>query len=251
MEHDSFLQLNSPSPTQNVKENFMFTHKPTLTPIQNDAMQPCIAYYRVSTNKQGKSGLGLEAQQAAVATFTKSRGYQIIGEYTEVESGKKKSRPKLQEAIKLAKRHKAKLIIAKLDRLARNVHFISGLMESNVDFVAVDMPTADRFMLHVYAAMAEEEGRRISQRTKAALAVAKARGVVLGKNGKLLAEKNKREALIFARQMAPIIEKIKSEGHTTIRSITIELNRRSIPSRENVKWHLSSVARIITLLNSP
>ena len=114
-------------------------------------------------------------------------------------------------------------------------------MESNVDFVAVDMPTADRFMLHVYAAMAEEEGRRISQRTKAALAVAKARGVVLGANGKVLAEKNKRDAEIFAEQMKPIIETIKTEGYTTVRAITDELNNRMISSREGAKWHIHTV----------
>ena len=239
------------SADQDVKDNFMFTHKPTFTHIQNEKLEPCIAYYRVSTNKQGKSGLGLEAQQAAVADFTKSRGYHIRGEYTEVESGKKKSRPKLAKAIKETKRHKAKLVIAKLDRLARNVHFISGLMESNVDFVAVDMPTADRFMLHVYAAMAEEEGRRISQRTKAALAAAKARGVMLGVNGKILkilAQRNKQDALTFVEQMHPIIEEIKAEGHKTIRAITAEFNRKGIPSREGKKWHLRTTCKILDMM---
>ncbi|MDX1738344.1 MAG: recombinase family protein [Alphaproteobacteria bacterium] len=222
----------------------LFTHKPPFTRELQQDQTLCIAYYRVSTDKQGKSGLGLEAQRTAVYDFTQSKGWTITGNYTEVESGKKKSRPKLAEAIKEAKRLKAKLVIAKLDRLARNVHFISGLMESNVDFVAIDMPTADRFMLHVYAAMAEEEGRRISQRTKAALAAAKARGVELGKNGKVLAEKNKQNAQAFAETMRPIIEEIKAEGHTTIRAITAELNRRNIPSREGGRWHIGSVNRV-------
>ena len=219
----------------------LFTHKPTLTREH----VPCITYFRISTDKQGKSGLGLEAQRTAVQEFTQIKGWTITGEFTEVESGKKKVRPKLAEAIKEAKRQKAKLVIAKLDRLARNVHFISGLMESNVDFVAVDMPTADRFMLHVYAAMAEEEGRRISQRTKAALAAAKARGVKLGKNGKVLAEKNKRDAQAFAETMRPIIEEIKAEGHTTVRAICAELNSRRIPSREGGRWHISSVSSVL------
>jgi len=105
-------------------------------------------------------------------------------------------------------------------RLARNVHFISGLMETGVDFVAVDMPTADRFMLHVYAAAAEEEGRRISQRTKAALAAAKARGVELGKNGKALAERHKSEASAFALQLAPVVVEIWAEGHTSVRAVS-------------------------------
>ncbi|WP_417453890.1 recombinase family protein [Kiloniella sp.] len=208
----------------------------------------CIAYYRVSTDKQGKSGLGLEAQQKAVEEFTQSKGWQIVGDYTEVESGKKKSRPKLAEAIIQAKRMKAKLVIAKLDRLARNVHFISGLMESNVDFIAVDMPTADRFILHVYAAMAEEEGRRISQRTKAALAAAKARGTELGKNGKVLAQKNKSDAHTFAENMSSIINGIKAEGYTSIRDITIKLNQRGIPSREGKKWYISTTHKLLTIM---
>ena len=111
-----------------------------------------IAYYRVSTDRQGRSGLGLEAQREAVADFIAAKRWALAGEYTEIESGKRKYRPKLAEAIAEAKRIKGKLVIAKLDRLARSVHFISGLMETGVDFVAVDMPTADRFMLHVYAA---------------------------------------------------------------------------------------------------
>lgn len=110
--------------------------------------------------------MGLEAQRQAVAEFTRFRGWIIVGEFTEIESGKKKDRPEMANAIAEAKKIKGKLVIAKLDRLAKNVHFISGLMETKVDFVAVEMPTADRFMLHIYAAMAEEEGRRISQRTR-------------------------------------------------------------------------------------
>lgn len=224
----------------------MYTDKPSFTHEQaNPDAINCIAYYRVSTDRQGQSGLGLEAQQKAVTDFLQSKGWQLAGVYTEVESGKRKDRPKLAEAISNAKRIKGKLIIAKLDRLARNVHFISGLMESGVDFVAVDMPTADRFMLHVYAAMAEEEGRRISQRTRAALQAAKARGAELGKHGKVLAEKNKAKAVVFALTLKPIIEEIRAEGHTTVQAITDALNKRSIPSREGGQWHLASTSLML------
>ena len=153
------------------------------------------AYLRVSTQRQGQSGLGLEAQRKAIQHLLEGQPYQ---EFIEIESGKKTKRPKLEQAIAYCRKHKTKLVIAKLDRLARNVHFISGLMESGIDFVAADMPSADRFMLHIYAAMAEEEGRRISERTKAALAAAKERGVELGKNGKVLAKQNREEAREYA-----------------------------------------------------
>lgn len=208
----------------------------------------CIAYYRVSTDKQGKSGLGLDAQRESVATFIQSRQWALSGEFTEVESGKRKDRPRLDEAIAETKKVKGKLIIAKLDRLARNVHFISGLMETGVDFVAVDMPTADRFMLHVYAAMAEEEGRRISQRTKAALAAAKARGVELGVNGNVLAKAHKEAATTFATSLHPTVIAIRNEGHRSVRAITEALNGRNIPSREGGRWHLRSTALLLKRL---
>lgn len=224
----------------------MFTHKPTFIPIRSSEGAPqAVAYYRVSTSRQGQSGLGLEAQKQAVDDFLNVKGWHLTSSYTEIESGKRKDRPELAEAIAHAKRIKGKLVIAKLDRLARNVHFISGLMETGVDFLAVDMPTADRFMLHVYAAMAEEEGRRISQRTKAALKAAKARGVELGKNGKVLAEKNKTEAVAFARDLAPVIKQLKTEGHKTVRAISEALNERGIPSREGKMWHLGSVQKLL------
>ena len=139
-----------------------------------------IAYYRVSTRKQGESGLGLEAQRATVANYVKSVGGESAGEFVEVESGKRADRPQLARAIATAKRQGAVLVIAKLDRLSRNVAFLAALMDSGVDFVAVDMPSASRFMLHVMIAFAEEEARKISERTTAALAAAKARGTLLG-----------------------------------------------------------------------
>ena len=139
-----------------------------------------VPYYRVSTRKQGRSGLGLEAQKAAVEAFIRQHDATVIAEYREVETGKKSDRPKLAEAIGHAKLAKATLVVAKLDRLARNVAFTSALMESGVDFVACDNPHANRLTIHILAAVAEDEAMRISQRTKDALAAAKARGVKLG-----------------------------------------------------------------------
>ena len=140
-----------------------------------------IAYYRVSTRKQGESGLGLEAQINCVQCYALAGNHKIIASYQEIETGKKADRPELAKAIMHAKRAKATLIIAKLDRLARNVHFLSGLMESKVDFVCCDNPHANRLTLHILAAVAEDEARAISERTKSALAAYKARGGVLGK----------------------------------------------------------------------
>ena len=162
-----------------------------------------VAYYRVSTQRQGESGLGLDAQRTVVQTFLSGRGGEVVGEFTETESGKKASnRPQLQAAMDVCRKQRATLVIAKLDRLARNVHFISGLMESGVDFVAVDQPTKDRFMLHVQAAFAEEEARRISMRTKEALAAAKRRGTDIGATGRALAARHKAEAIERALRCA-------------------------------------------------
>lgn len=139
-----------------------------------------VAYYRVSTRRQEKSGLGLEGQKAAVEIYTEVSIAQLIGEYTEVETGKRADRPELAKALAHAKRAGATLIVAKLDRLARNVAFTSALMDSGVDFVCCDNPHANRLTIHILAAVAEDEARRISERTKAALAAAKRRGVRLG-----------------------------------------------------------------------
>lgn len=205
-----------------------------------------IAYYRVSTNRQGQSGLGLEAQKAAVTQYLNGGDWEILEEFTEVESGKKNNRPKLQEALAACKRLQATLIIAKLDRLARNVHFISGLMEAGVEFVAVDNPTANKLMLHMLAAFAEHEREMISDRTRKALAAAKARGVQLGKNGKKLARKNQQTADEFAESMQSVIAGIKDEGFTSLQSICNQLSIRNIPTMSGRgKWHTSTLHKLL------
>jgi DNA invertase Pin-like site-specific DNA recombinase len=205
-----------------------------------------IAYYRVSTVRQGMSGLGLDAQRAATLAFLKLTEAELVSEFTEVESGKRANRPELAAAIHACRESGAILLIAKLDRLARNVHFISGLLESGVKFTAIDMPNADRFMLHVYAAMAEEEARRISERTTAALAAAKARGVELGRNGSVLARKHKATADVFARDVGPRIAAMHEQDGLTYRAIAESLNRSRFATFGGKAWHSTSVHRIVT-----
>ena len=202
-----------------------------------------IAYFRVSTERQGVSGLGLEAQQTSVNQYVARTGGELLAEYVEVESGRKSDRPQLTAAISKAKKLGAVLLIAKLDRLARRVHFISGLMETGVQFRAADMPNADRFMLHVYAAMAEEEARRISERTRNALQAAKARGVKLGTTCRPLADANRNNALQHAREAGPVIAALKEQG-LSIRSIAARLNSDKVPASSGGEWHPTAVQRV-------
>jgi DNA invertase Pin-like site-specific DNA recombinase len=208
-----------------------------------------VAYFRVSTTRQGESGLGLEAQKSAVESFLHGRG-EILAEFVEIESGKKVRRPQLDEALKLCRKMKATLVIAKLDRLARNVHFISGLMESRVDFRAVDSPAKDRFILHIQAAFAEEEARRISERTKAALAAAKARGVAIGETGRQRAVNLRREANDRAETLRCIVEDLRFRGITSVRGIRDEMNKLSVPSPGGGKWHLPNTQRLLQRLRA-
>jgi len=214
-------------------------------------MTKAVAYLRVSTDKQGKSGLGLEAQREAVARYVAANGVDLIGEHIEVETGKGANalskRPELVAALATAKREKAGLIIAKLDRLARNVHFISGLMETGVEFAVADMPNADRFQLHLFAALAEKEAEVISQRTKAALAAAKDRGTELGKHGKVLAARNQAEAMDRLEPIAADLLALKAEG-LSVRKMVEALNTRSIPSPAGGKWHPASLHKALARL---
>ena len=202
-----------------------------------------IAYYRVSTERQGSSGLGLEAQKESVMQYIKRVGGRLVEEYVEVESGRKADRPKLSAAISHCKKSGGILLIAKLDRLARRVHFISGLMETGVQFCAADMPNADRFMLHVYAAMAEEEARRISERTKLALQAAKSRGVKLGSACRELAERNKDQADRHATVFGPQIAILKREG-LSVRKIATRLNSDNVEAYSGGNWYPSTVQRV-------
>jgi len=214
-----------------------------------------IAYYRVSTDKQGQSGLGLEAQQKAVADFLNGGKSSLIKEYTEVESGKINSRPQLAEAIQNCRAYGAKLVIAKLDRLSRDAHFLLGLEEAGIDFVAADMPNANRLTVGIMAMVAEEERRMISKRTKDALAAAKARGTKLGGNrgvvpiwecsalGIAAIQKRARDR---AADIAPIIRALQTAGAESLRAIARGLNQAGIPTaRGQGKWSAKQVARVL------
>ena len=215
-----------------------------------------VAYYRVSTDKQGRSGLGLEAQRAAVAAHVAATHGTVAAEFVEVESGRRKDRPQLAAALAAARIHRAILVIAKLDRLARNVHFVSGLMESGVEFVAADLPTVNRLTVHILAAVAEEEARMISARTKAALAAAKARGVRLG-NPNLAAGSPAQaraanavktgRAQVRAADVLPFIEQARRAGAITLQQLADALVARGVPtpSGRGGRWHPVQVARIV------
>ena len=230
-----------------------------------------VAYYRVSTAKQGASGLGLEAQQEAVRSHLNGGVWKLVAEVVEVESGKRSSRPKLQEALRLAKLHKATLIIAKLDRLARNVAFVSALMEAGVEFTAVDFPQANRLTIHILAAVAEHEAAMISSRTKAALAAAKAHGTKLGgfreagalnrdgstSKGSLrftaehhVAAADARQASSEARaaELAPVIGDLRSEGVTSLGGLARALTERGIPAARGGAWSPMQVKRVLDRL---
>jgi DNA invertase Pin-like site-specific DNA recombinase len=210
--------------------------------------QRFVAYYRVSTDRQGRSGLGLEAQQEAVSQFLAGRNASVLCTFVEVESGGRDDRPQLREAIAACQRGKAILLIAKLDRLARSVAFIANLMDGNTEFIACDMPEASRLLLHVMAAFAEHERQVIGDRTRAALAAAKARGVRLGANGTELARKHKTSAEAFALTMQPSIEAAFSCGARTSRQLANYLNDANIVSREGGRWHPASVGRLLARL---
>jgi DNA invertase Pin-like site-specific DNA recombinase len=206
-----------------------------------------IAYYRVSTDRQSISKLGLEAQQETVRQYLAENDV-LISEVIEVESGKKSNRPKLQEAIRECKRQKATLLIAKLDRLARNVHFISGMMESGIEFVAADNPHANKLMLHLLAAFAEHEREQISIRTKQALAAAKKRGVKLGENAKSLENRNSTRADIHARKLEPVLREIIQDGAGSYRKITAQLNAKGYRTTQGKLYSAASVYNLIKRL---
>ena len=215
-----------------------------------DVMVKYIAYYRVSTAKQTVSGLGLEAQRAAVNAYICGREHQLIAEYTETESGRNSDRPKLAEALADAKRRRATLVIARLDRLARSVMFVASLMESGVAFVACDMVDASPLFLHIMAAVAEAEAKAISERTKAALAAARARGVKLGGPNILDAQRLARESIIkkaddLSAGLIPIIKQMVDRGENSSHRIAAELQRLGIKTARNKNWHGITVLKML------
>jgi DNA invertase Pin-like site-specific DNA recombinase len=207
-------------------------------------MKNAIAYYRVSTERQGKSGLGLEAQQTAVKNYCAANDYTVVMEIQEVKSSRK-HRPALQNALTCCKKMKATLIVARLDRLGRDVEEIAGIVKSNVDLIVTDNPHANRFTIHILAAVAEEQRRTISENTKSALQAAKRRGKILGNYGKKLSQKNKRHADSFAESIYPIIQNIQDVGITSFREIKDELNKRNVRTRTGGRWHKTSVYNIM------
>lgn len=214
-----------------------------------------IAYLRVSTAKQRASHLGIEAQEAAIAEFCRSNGCKVTEEFREVESGKRNDRPILRKALARAKATKSALLIAKLDRLARNVAFIANLMEAGVEFRACDMPEASRFILHVMSAVAEQEARAISDRTKAALAAYKARGGRLGAANPACRRFSRELAIKGAQRTASLAKaanaepmaiaiRLRADG-LSLAAIARELSRRGIFSRSGRSWSPMQVSRLL------
>jgi len=216
-----------------------------------------VSYLRVSTTQQGGTGLGVEAQRQAITDWLNGGRWELVAEVVEVESGKRSDRPKLKGAIELCKVHGAKLLIAKLDRLARNVAFVSNLMESGVEFEALDCPQANRFTIHVLAAVAEHEASLISQRTKAALAAAKARGVRLGnpQGAKPFAgtrvvgaarsvEVRKQTADARAERLRDVLAEIEASGTTSANAMAAALSERRIATPRGGKWTAGAVINL-------
>ncbi len=213
-----------------------------------------ISYLRVSTQRQGRSGLGLEAQRHAVDDHLNGGDWKLIKEFVEVESGKRADRPQLEAALAACRVYGAKLIIAKLDRLSRNAHFLLGLQSAGVDFVAADMPTANRLTVGIMALMAEHEGQAISKRTKDALAAAKRRGVKLGGDrGVIPTAKSRAKALAAieervserAADLSPTIKELQAAGASSLRAIAAGLNARGIPTTRGGEWSAMQVARVL------
>lgn len=205
-----------------------------------------VAYLRVSTQRQGQSGLGLEAQREAVRSYLNGR--ELVGEFVEVETGKGSNalakRPKLREALEQARKRKATLIVAKLDRLARNNYFVAGLLEAKVNFVACDMPEANRTMLQMMSVFGEYEREMISRRTREALAAAKARGRALGTHGKVQAVINRAKA---RDDLEPLRERLASlrDGGATLRSMVETLNGEGVRTPAGGSWHVSSLHKAL------
>ena len=219
-----------------------------------------VSYLRVSTARQGRSGLGLEAQRKAVEDYLNGGNWQLVKEFVEVESGKKVDRPQLEKAFQLCRLLGAKLVIAKLDRLSRDAHFLLGLEKAGVDFVAADMPHANKLTIGIMAVMAQHEREMISERTKAALAAAKRRGVKLGgfrgrvfsaKDIKAATAARQEKAQSRAADLAPIVKELQAGGATSLRAIAAGLNERNIPTARGGEWSPTQVMRLLEDIERP
>jgi len=212
-----------------------------------------VTYFRVSTQRQGVSGLGLDAQREAVRQYLNGGDWSVVAEFVEIESGRKtdQDRPKLRDALSICKRGGAVLLVAKLDRLARSVHFVSGLMRAGVRFVAVDMPEANELTVHIMAAFAEHEAKRISQRTRDAVAAARARGVVLGAAGadnlRPNIERRQKEADAFAMKLRAVITGMTARKLSQ-RAMVVELNALGVKTPRGSTWNLSQLQRTLQRL---
>ena len=220
-------------------------------------MQQVVTYIRVSTAAQGRSGLGIEAQRAALARFIDAEGCEALGEFVEVETGKGADaldrRPQLAAALAMAKKARASVVVAKLDRLSRDVAFISDLMARRVPFIVAELGAdADPFMLHLYAALAEKERHLIADRTRVALAARKAQGVKLGNPTNLAeagakgAAAQRAEADAFAANVMPVVRQIQASGATTTRAIAEALNARGVRTARGGAWYSSTVRNLLT-----
>lgn len=221
-----------------------------------------VTYFRVSTAEQGRSGLGLEAQRASVATFCRARGCEVLGEFVEVESGKRDDRPQLRAAMQRARVTGATLVIAKLDRLSRNLAFLASLQDSGARFLAVDMPEASELTVHIMGAVAQAERKAISERTRVALQAAKARGARLGNpngaeafrrasNGNVAAVGAlKADADRFAVSIAGDVAELQAEGANSLPALATGLNARRIQTPRGGRWHPSSVRNLLARLGA-
>lgn len=211
-------------------------------------MTQFVAYYRVSTDRQGRSGLGLDAQKKAVLDFLKGVPREPGFEFTEIETGKRNERPQLERALAACRKYKAKLVIAKLDRLSRNLAFVAQLMDAGVEFVAVDNPFANKLTVHILAAVAQHEREMIAERTKAALQAAKRRGVKLGRHGsETLAPAYKQAAIQRAINLAPLLSEFSVAG-LSARQMARLLNERKVPTPGGRNWHAQTVLRALDRL---
>lgn len=219
---------------------------------------PAVSYLRVSTGKQGRSGLGLEAQREAVEDYLRSTGGVLLQEFQEVESGRRPDRPQLNAALSLCRLKRATLVVAKLDRLARDAHFLLGLQRAGVEFVACDLPGANRLTVGILAMVAEEEARLTSARTKAALAAAKRRGVQLGHpnltaharslGNRASAKVRSERARQWAADMEPHLRELMSEGKPSLRDLAQHLNERGLPTPRGGRWHAAQAGRLLARL---